>query len=337
MERRTLGATGISVSTFALGTMMFGSFGNPDHDDSIRIIRRALDGGINVVDTANLYSGGESEEIVGKALAGRRDEVVLATKFAMPVGADANDAGGSRRHIVRALEDSLRRLGTDHVDLYQMHRPDYDTDLDETLAALSDLVAQGKVRAIGHSTYPAERIVEAQWVAAERGHRRFRTEQPRYSVFNRTIERAVLPTTQKYGMGVLTYGPLNSGWLSGRADPTSGFRTGSAPHVFDQADPANRAKLEAVRALEKVAGEAGLSLAHLATAFPVAHPAVTSVIIGPRTMAHLEDTLAGADVRLTGDVLDRIDEIVAPGTELNPIDMYRADPPAMLEKSLRRR
>jgi aryl-alcohol dehydrogenase-like predicted oxidoreductase len=337
MERRTLGATGISVSTLALGTMMFGSFGNADHDDSVRIIRRAIDGGINFLDTANVYSGGESEQIVGTAIAGRRDEIVLATKFAMPMGEDPNDAGGSRRHIMRAVEDSLRRLGTDHVDLYQMHRPDYTTDLDETLAALSDLVQQGKVRAIGHSTYPAERIVEAQWVAAEHGHRRFLTEQPRYSIFNRAIERAVLPTTQRYGMGVLTYGPLNSGWLSGRPDPTSAHRVGSAPQVFDQADPGNRAKLAAVGALRPVADQAGLTLAHLATAFPIAHPAVTSVIIGPRTMQHLESTLAGADVRLAEDLLDRIDEIVAPGTELNAVDMYRADPPAMLDKRLRRR
>jgi aryl-alcohol dehydrogenase-like predicted oxidoreductase len=337
MERRTLGATGISVSPFALGTMMFGALGNPDHDDSVRIIRRAIDGGINVLDTANVYSGGESEEIVGKAIAGDRDEIVLATKFAMPTGADPNDAGGSRRHILRAVEDSLRRLGTDHIDLYQMHRPDYTTDLDETLGALTDLVRQGKIRAFGHSTYPAERIVEAQWVAAERGHRRFLTEQPRYSIVNRTIERAVLPTTQRYGMGVLTYGPLNSGWLSGRADPTSGHRVGSAPQVFDQADPANRAKLEAVGALRTVADEAGLAPAHLATAFPIAHPAVTSVIIGPRTMEHLESTLAGADVRLGDDVLDRIDEIVTPGTDLNAVDMYRADPPALLDKRLRRR
>jgi aryl-alcohol dehydrogenase-like predicted oxidoreductase len=337
MERRTLGSTGISVSAYALGTMMFGSFGNPDHDESVRIIRRAIDGGINFLDTANVYSGGESEEIVGKAIAADRDDIVLATKFAMPTGADPNDAGGSRRHIMRSVEESLRRLGTDYVDLYQMHRPDYGTELDETLAALSDLVRQGKVRAIGHSTYPAERIVEAQWVAAERGHRRFATEQPRYSIVNRTVERAVLPTAQRYGLGVLTYGPLNSGWLSGRADPTSGHRAGSAPQVFDQADPGNRAKLEAVGALRTVADEAGLTLATLATAFPIAHPAVTSVIIGPRTMPHLESTLAGADARLTEDVLDRIDEIVPPGTDLNAIDMYRADPPAILDKRLRRR
>jgi aryl-alcohol dehydrogenase-like predicted oxidoreductase len=337
MERRILGGTGLSVSTFALGTMMFGAFGNPDHDDSVAIIRRAIDSGINFLDTADVYSQGESEQIVGKAIAGRRDDLVLATKFAMPTGPDLNERGGSRKHIMSAIDASLRRLGTDYIDLYQMHRPDYDTDLDETLSALSDLVSAGKVRAFGHSTYPAERIVEAQWVAERRGHHRFLTEQPRYSLFNRTVERAVFPTAQRYNLGVLTYGPLNSGWLSGRADPTSGHRVQSAPQAFDLADPANSAKMDALTQLTALAAEAGLPLAQLATAFVVAHPAVTSVIIGPRTAEHLESTLAGADVRLTEDVLDRIDDIVTPGRDLNPIDMYLADPPAMLEKRLRRR
>jgi aryl-alcohol dehydrogenase-like predicted oxidoreductase len=225
MERRVLGGTGISVSGFALGTMMLGAMGNPDHDESIRIIHTALDAGINFVDTADVYSRGESEEIVGKALVGRRDEVVLATKFGLPVGEDPNRRGASPRWIHRALEASLRRLGTDYVDLYQLHRPDYSTDLDETLGALSDLIRAGKVRAIGSSTFPADLMVEAQWVAERRGHHRFRTEQPRYSIFTRTIEGTVLPAAQRHGMGVLSYGPLSSGWLSGRADPTRGHRT----------------------------------------------------------------------------------------------------------------
>jgi aryl-alcohol dehydrogenase-like predicted oxidoreductase len=338
MKRRVLGGTGMSVSEFALGAMMLGAMGNTDHDESVRIIHTALDAGINFVDTADVYSRGESEEIVGRALKGRRDDVVLATKFALPVGPDANQAGGSPRWIARAVEASLRRLDTDYIDLYQMHRPDHHTDIDETLSALSDLVHTGKVRAIGSSTFPAELIVEAQWIADKRGHHRFRTEQPKYSILNRTIEAAVLPTAQRYGMGVLTYGPLSSGWLSGRADPTKGHRAaGVAARSFDLTVPANQAKLEAVQQLTKLGAEAGMPLTHLATAFVRSHPAVTSVLIGPRTPEHLDDLLAGADVELGEDILDRIDEIVPPGTELNPADNYFAVPPAIENKRLRRR
>ena len=337
MKRRILGGTGMSVSEFALGTMMFGAMGNPDHDDSVRIIHTALDAGINFVDTADVYSRGESEEIVGQALKGRRDDVVLATKFALPMGPDANQRGGSPRWIHRAVEGSLRRLGTDHIDLYQMHRPDYSTDLDETLSALSDLIRSGKVRALGASTFPAELIVEAQWAASNGGHHRFRTEQPRYSILTRTIEGNVLPTAQRHGMGVLTYGPLSSGWLSGRADPTQGHRAATAPGAFDLAVPANRVRLEAVRDLGKLAADAGMPLTHLATAFVRSHPAVTSVLIGPRTAGQLDDLLAGADVELSEDVLDRIDEIVPPGTEVNPADNYLAASPAIEDKRLRRR
>jgi aryl-alcohol dehydrogenase-like predicted oxidoreductase len=337
VEYQTLGATGVTVSRTALGTMMLGSYGNPDHDDAIRIIHAALDGGINFIDTADIYSSGESEEIIGKALEGRRDDVVLATKFALPMGTGRNHSGGSRRWITRAVEDSLRRLRTDYIDLYQMHRPDPHTDIDETLSALSDLVRSGKVRATGTSTFPAELIVEAQWAAERRGHQRFRTEQPRYSILTRTIEAAVLPTAQRYGMGVLTYGPLSSGWLSGRADPTRGHRASSgAAKDFDLSIPANRAKLGAVEQLTKLAADAGLPLAHLATAFVLAHPAVTSVLTGPRTMDHLQAALAGADTRLDEDILDKIDEIVAPGAELNPGDNYITIP-ALADEALRRR
>jgi aryl-alcohol dehydrogenase-like predicted oxidoreductase len=337
VKRRILGGTGISVSEFALGTMMFGAMGNTDHEESIRMIHTALDAGVNFVDTADVYSRGESEEIVGKALKGRRDEVVLATKFALPMGPDANQRGGSPLWIKRAVEDSLRRLGTDHIDLYQMHRPDPDTDINETLAALSDLVRSGKVRAIGSSTFLAELIVEAQWAADRGGHHRFRTEQPRYSILTRTIEGGVLPTAQRYGMGVLTYGPLSSGWLSGRADPTRGHRVATAPQAFDLSVPANQVRLEAVRRLTELAAEAGMPLSHLATAFVRSHPAVTSVLIGPRTPEQLDDLLAGADVELSEDVLDRIDEIVPPGTEVNPADNYLAASPAIGDKRLRRR
>ena len=338
MKRRVLGGTGMSVSEFALGAMMLGAMGNPDHDESVRIIHTALDAGVNFIDTADVYSRGESEEIVGRALKGRRDDIVLATKFALPIGTDANQAGGSPRWIARAIENSLRRLDTDYIDLYQMHRPDHHTDIDETLSALSDLVRAGKVRAIGSSTFPAELIVEAQWVADRRGHHRFRTEQPRYSILNRTIEAAVLPTTQRYGMGVLTYAPLSGGWLSGRADPSKGHRSaGLAARSFDLTVPANQAKLEAVQQLSKLAADAGIPLTHLATAFVRSHPAVTSVIIGPRIPEHLDDLLAGADVELSEDILDRIDEIVPPGTEPNPADNYLAVPPAIENKQLRRR
>ena len=342
MRRRTLGGTGISVSEYALGAMMLGSLGNPDHDEGVRVIHRALDAGINFVDTADIYSHGESEEIVGKALKGRRDDVVLATKVHGSMGEDPNHGGNSRRWIVRELESSLRRLGTDYVDLYQIHRPDPTTDIDETLGALTDLVRAGKVRAVGSSTFPAEQIVEAQWTAQRRGHVRFRTEQPPYSILARGVEAAVLPTAAKYGMGVLTWGPLSAGWLSGRytqaADVTArgGGRVETEPHKFDPSVPENARKLEAVGALSKLAADAGLTLPHLAVAFVLSYPAVTSVIIGPRTMDQLESLLSGAGTVLTADVLDRIDEIVPPGTDLNKSDSYYV-PPALADKSLRRR
>ncbi|WP_310727159.1 aldo/keto reductase [Streptomyces sp. N2A] len=335
MQRRILGGTGISVSEYALGTMMLGAFGNTDHADCVRIVHRALDAGINFVDTADIYSAGESEEIVGKALKGRRDDVVLASKFFNPMGPDANHGGASRRWIVRAVEDSLRRLDTDHLDLYQVHRPDPTTDIDETLSALSDLVRSGKVRAIGTSTFPAEQIVEAQWTAERRGHVRFRTEQPPYSMLARGVENAVLPTAQRHGIGVLTWGPLSAGWLSGR-DLSASSRAALESRKFDLSVPENARKAEAVRALSEVASDAGLPLPHLATAFVRSHPAVTSVIIGPRTLDQLESLLDGADVTLDADVLDRIDAIVPPGTDLNRVDNYYL-PPAVTDPALRRR
>ncbi|KUJ37665.1 aldo/keto reductase [Streptomyces sp. NPDC093228] len=338
MKRRILGGTGMSVSEYALGAMMFGAMGNTDHDESIRMIHTALDAGVNLIDTADVYSAGESEVIVGKALKGRRDEVVLATKFGLPMGEDANHRGGSARWIRRAIEDSLRRLDTDHIDLYQMHRPDPGTDVDETLAALSDLVRAGKVRAVGGSFFAPEETVEAQWTAERRGHHRLRTEQSPYSVLTRGVESRVLPTAQRYGMGVLTFGPLNSGWLSGRTDPTAGHRNaGLGAKMFDLSRPGVRAKAEAVQKLGALAAEAGLPLAHLAVAFVRAHPAVTAVLIGPRRPDQLDDLLAGADVELDGDVLDRIDAIVPPGVDVNPDDFYIDPTPPITDKRLRRR
>src|SRR5919112_446039 len=323
MEHRHLGRTGVSVSKLCLGTMMFGAWGTKDHDESIKIIQRALDAGVNFVDTADVYSAGESEEIVGKALAGRRDDVVLATKFHGAMGKDPNQQGNSRRWIVREVEDSLRRLGTDWIDLYQVHRPDAATDVDETLGALSDLIHAGKVRAIGSSTFPAEEIVEAQWVAERRGRERFRCEQPPYSMFTRGIEASVLPTCQRYGMGVIAWSPLNGGWVTRRyrqgTTPT-GRRAELTPQRFDPSVPANARKLELIDELDKVAADAGVPLTHLAVSFTLAHPAVTAAIIGPRTMEQLTDLLPAADVRLDDGTLDRIDELVPPGTNVDPGD-----------------
>ena len=338
MEYRPLGRTGVQVSKLCLGTMMFGAWGNTDHDDSIRIIHRALDAGINFVDTADVYSAGESEEIVGKALKGRRDDVVLATKFFVPMDDDPNHRGGSRRWIIQEVENSLRRLGTDWIDLYQVHRPDPNTDVDETLGALTDLVHQGKIRYIGSSSYSSGEIVEAQWAARERRLERFRTEQPPYSLLVRGIELDVLPTAQRHGMGILTYSPLAGGWLSGSwtgdSSPTSPARQRLAAR-FDMALPENQRKLEAVKQLAAVADGAGVSLIELAIAFVVNHPAVTSAIIGPRTMEQLESQLPAAEVLLDPAVLDRIDEIVKPGVNLNPADTSYGD--QVLQAAARRR
>jgi aryl-alcohol dehydrogenase-like predicted oxidoreductase len=340
MEHRPLGRTGVSVSKFCLGAMMFGDWGNKDHDESIRIIHRALDSGINFIDTADVYSQGESEEIVGKALAdGRRDDIILATKFHGAMGDDPNRQGSSRRWIIREIEDSLRRLGTDWIDLYQVHRPRTDTDIEETLSALSDLVHQGKVRYIGSSTFPASQIVEAQWVARERHLRRFVTEQPPYSMLVRSVEADVLPTCARHGMGVIPYSPLAGGWLSGRWRKDTGqqpsSRAGRLPERFDLSLPANQRKLDAVEQLARLAEEAGITLIQLAIAFVLNHPAITAPIIGPRTMEQLESQLAAADVVLDQAVLDRIDEIVPPGTTINPAD-NSFDNPA-LQRAARRR
>jgi len=340
MEYRPLGATGVEVSKLTLGAMMFGAWGNPDHEDGIRIIHAALDAGINVVDTADVYSAGENEEIVGKALAGRRDQVVLATKFHGRMGQGPNRSGNSRRWIVQEVEASLRRLDTDWIDIYQVHRPEPGTDIDETLGALTDLVHAGKIRYLGSSTFPAESIVEAQWVAERRGRERFRTEQPPYSLVVRGIERDVLPTCERYGMGVISWSPLAGGWLTGRYRegvelPTS-TRADRIPWRYDMSLPDNQRKLVAVEQLARLAEEAGLSLIHLGIAFVLNHPAVSSAIIGPRTMEHLESQLGAADVTLTSDVLDRIDEIVFPGTNFNPHDSGYL-PPSIADKVERRR
>src|SRR3954469_6652887 len=318
MEMRTLGRTGVQVSPLCLGAMMFGGWGNTDHKDSIRIIHRALDAGINFIDTADVYSRGESEEIAGKALeGGRRENVVLATKVHGRMGDDPNQYGNSRRWIVREVENSLRRLKTDWIDLYQIHRPEPETDIDDTLGALTDLVRAGKVRYVGSSTFPPSAIVEAQWTAERRGRERFVCEQPPYSMLIRAAEADVLPTCQRYGMGVIPWSPLAGGWLSGRFrrgaegedEPTS-RRAAMLPQRYDMSLPGNQRKLDAAEALAQLAEEAGMTLIEMAIAFVLRHPAITAPFIGPRTMEHLESQLDAVDVVLTDDVLDRIDEIV---------------------------
>jgi aryl-alcohol dehydrogenase-like predicted oxidoreductase len=330
VQYRTLGRTGIKVSPYALGTLMFATSMGNDPGDSARIIHKAIDAGINIVDTADAY--GDSEEVVGKALEGRRDDVVLATKFSRPTGEGPNHQGASRRWIVTAVENSLRRLRTDHIDLYQLHRPDPDTDIEETLAALTDLIRSGKVRSIGASGTPAADIVEAQWVARRRGLARFHTEQPCYSLLNRGVEREILPTAQRFGMGTLVWGPLGQGLLTGRVrrDHNDLRRAGVLRHLTDER------RLDVVEQLVTLAAETGLPMTHLAMAFTIAHPGVTCALLGARSQQHLDDLLAGLDVTLSDDVLDRIDEIVPPGTDVGALDQAY-QPQALQDPSLRRR
>ena len=346
MEYRSLGRTGMSVSPLCLGAMMFGAWGEPDHDASTAIIHTALDAGINFIDTADMYSLGESETIVGKALVGRRDDVILATKFhhSMDVhmgapGGDPNKRGNSRRWLVQAVEGSLRRLQTDWIDLYQVHRPDAGTDDDETLSALTDLQRQGKIRAFGSSTFPAYRMVQDQWISERLGLGRFVTEQPPYSILDRSIERDVLPVAEQFHMGVIPWSPLAGGWLTGR------FRKGQSaaqtnrsqmlPDRFDLSNPANQAKLDVVEEVALLAEQSGLSTVHLALAFVMQHPAISAPIIGPRTMEQLTSQLGAVDVRLTADILDRIDELVPPGHRVDDEDAYVTG--ALTDPFLRRR
>jgi aryl-alcohol dehydrogenase-like predicted oxidoreductase len=338
---RLLGTTGLRVSPLTLGAMMFGTIGNPDHDDSVRIIHRALDAGINIIDTADVYSHGESEEIVGKALRGRRDDVILATKVHGAMSEDdPNQQGSSRRWIIQEVENSLRRLGTDYIDLYQLHRPRPETDIDDTLSALSDLVHAGKVRYIGTTTFLPSQVVEAQWVAERRHRERPVSEQAPYSILVREVERDLLPTARKYGLGVLPWSPLAGGWLSGRyrrGEDSShvSSRLDRQPARHDPSLPENATKLDKVHQLQDLADQTGVSLVHLALAFVLEHPAVTSAIIGPRTMEHLESQLPAADVELSDELLDRIDEIVPPGVNLNHTDVGW-DNPALTPEARRR-
>jgi aryl-alcohol dehydrogenase-like predicted oxidoreductase len=334
MHYRTLGRTGIQVSSYALGTMNFGAMSNADHGESARLIHTALDAGINLIDTADVYSRGESEQIVGQAIKGRRDDVVLATKFSNPMGESPNQRGGSRRWIARAVEDSLRRLDTDYIDLYQYHYPDDTTDMAETLSALTDLVRSGKVRAIGTSKQPAAGIVEAHWISERHGFERFRCEQPHYSILNREIERDVLPATQRYGMGTIVWSPLAQGLLTGRVRKGQQSTLTRQGHYFEHLSDERR--IDAVEALIPIGENAGISLTHMAMAFVIAHPGVTAALLGPRTIEQLDDLLAGANVTLSDDALDQIDAIVPPGTGIGQLQMGY-NPSALTEAHLRRR
>ncbi|MET8161108.1 aldo/keto reductase [Sphaerisporangium sp. NPDC005289] len=342
MEYRPFGRTGVKVSPLCLGGMMFGWWGENGYDESAKIMQRALDAGVNFIDTADIYSGGESEELIGRFLAenGLRERVFLATKVHGQMGEDPNQGGNSRRWIMRAVEDSLRRLRTDHIDLYQVHRPDPTVDIDETLGALTDLVRAGKVRSIGTSTFPAHQVVEAQWTAERRGRERFAAEQPPYSVVARGIEADLLPVCQRYGLGVLAWSPLAGGWLTGRyrqeAELPQSRRSALLPARYNIELPENRRKLAAVEALARLAEDSGLTLIELSLRFVLQHPAVTSAIIGPRTLEHLESQLTAPDAPLPADVLDRVDEIVPPGLTINPADAGW-QPPELTTPSLRRR
>ncbi|MDY7105343.1 MAG: aldo/keto reductase [Actinomycetota bacterium] len=339
MQYRTLGTTGVQVSTLALGAMNLGAIGRTTQDEATAIVDAALDAGINLVDTADMYGDGESEEMVGRAIVGRRDDVVLATKAGLPIGTERNHRGSSRRWLVTALDNSLRRLGVDHVDLYQVHRWDPTTSDEETLATLTDLQRAGKIRHFGSSTFPAHRVVATQWTARDLGLRRYVTEQPPYSILQRGIEADVLPVAIEHGLGVLVWSPLASGWLTGairEGREITTNRSASRPQWFDTSVPANRAKLDAVEQLAKVAADAGLTMIQLALGFVTAHPAVTCALVGPRTLEHLRSHLDATDTVLDTDVLDAIDTIVAPGVDLDP-DANHFTPPALADASLRRR
>jgi len=339
MQYRTLGRTGVQVSTLSLGAMNFGAIGHTTQENATAIVDAALEAGVNLIDTADFYSQGESEEMVGRAIAGRRDDVVLATKAFLPMGEERNHRGASRRWLISALDSSLRRLGVDHVDLYQVHRWDPTTTDEETLSALTDLQRAGKIRYFGSSTFPAYRIVEGQWAARERNLGRYVTEQLHYSILNRGAETDVLPVTENHGLGVLVWSPLSSGWLSGAVragQEITTHRSSVMPQRFDLDVPANRAKLDVVEQLAKLTAEGGLTMIQLALGFVTSHPGVTTAIIGPRTMDHLESQLAAADTVLSADVLDAIDAIVAPGVDLSPeekIDTRQS----ISDASLRRR
>jgi aryl-alcohol dehydrogenase-like predicted oxidoreductase len=344
MRYRRLGGSGAHISAWGLGTMMFGSSGLAEAE-AAKLLGVALDHGINLVDTADAYAGGESEQILGrvlKDLKGRRDEIFLASKFHMPTGPGPNDRGNSRLHIMRAVEASLTRLGVDHLDLYQVHRPDPDCSLDETMGALTDLVRQGKVRYLGTSAFPAEMLVESAWVAEKRQREVFVAEQAQYSLMARAVEAAVLPTCQRLSMGVIAWSPLAGGWLTGKyrrgQEVPAGSRAaeGKVTIRFFTESPANERKYDLVESLATLADQAGLTLLQLALAWVDRHPAITSTLLGPRTTEQFASLLGALDARLDDEMLDLIDLLITPGTDVNPADLGYL-PPWIVDSSRRRR
>ena len=323
-QRRLLGHSGIEVGSVALGTMMFGRWGNPDRSECRRIVDVALDAGIDLIDTADIYDFGASEQIVGAAIRGRRDRVVLATKVGNAMSADPAERGLSRRWIEHSCEQSLRRLGTDVIDLYQAHRPDPATSLDETLAAFDALVQAGKVRAVGTSTFAPAQLEKLQRLASHCGWARPASEQPPYSVLVRGIEREVLPVCRRHAVGVVVWAPLNGGWLTGKYqtdDIDASSRARREPEHFDHRDAEMRATKGALVArLATLADDAGLDLAHLALGFTLSNPDVTAVLLGPRTPDQLRQLLDPVPAPLPPAVLAAIDAIVPPGTTINPAD-----------------
>lgn len=343
MEQRPLGETGIWVSELCLGAMMFGAIGNTDRDECVSIVHRALDAGINFFNTADGYSHGESEQVLGEALAdGRRDEAIISVKTGLALDGDKNHGGGSRRWLTRAVEGSLRRLNTDYIDIYELGVPDAATDLDETLGALTDLARAGKIRAFGTSKQTPSRLVEARALAERRGHGYFRVEEVPYSMINRAVEYDLLPTCQRLGTGVLAFGALGGGWLSGRYQDVATARGAASPmraHLsrMEADDPANATKLATVQALGDLAKQAGLTLIQMATAFVLRHPGVSAAVIGPRTLDQIEGYLAVEGVDLSDDVLDQIDAIVAPAVSVDIDDaMLALGGPALQPENRRR-
>lgn len=330
MEYRSLGRTGVMVSPLCLGAMNFG--GPTGADESIRIINRALDGGINFIDTANVYNAGESERIVGRALKenGRRDQIVLATKVHGVVGEGPNERGDSRYHILRACEDSLRRLQTDRIDLYQLHRPPMTMPQDETLRAFDDLVHSGKVVYIGCSTHPAWMVMEALAVSEKYHLARYISEQPPYNLLDRRVENELVPLCQKYGLAVLPWSPLAGGVLTGRYPPGEQYADGSratrAGPVF-QERISNRGRDVAVKVAE-MAKPRGMTAAQFALLWLKDQPGVTAPIIGPRTMEHLESFLPLMDSKLDDADRPLFDALVHPGNAVadfhNSNDWMRA-------------
>lgn len=336
MEYRPFGSTGLRVSRYGVGTLMLGAWGNTDRGECVRIIHRALDAGVNLVDTADVYAAGESEEIVGAALSGRRDDVLVSTKFHNPMGPGENQRGNSRRWIFQSVDASLERLGTDWIDVYHVHRVDPNTAIEETVDALDDLVRAGKIRYWGTSMFPAGQFVDAVWAADRRRASPPRSEQPLYNILSRGIENDVLPTCLRHGAGVITWSPLSGGWLTGkysRQDPApEGTRAARFPEYFDAG---NEVKFDKVDRLQAIAAEAGVSLTHMALAWCGEHPAVSTTLLGPRTERQLQDLLGAVDVSLDHQILDRIDEVHRPGVLLNPDDQDWSSPD--LEPAARRR